>query len=479
MIMLLLLLLLTSGALSQEPVKAVATFSILADFIKNVGGDLVDLRVLVGPDSDAHDYEPTPQDSVAIAEAKLLFENGLEFESWLDDLYKASGSVAQRVVVTQGIVPRAMTAGEHDHTGEHDHAGHQDHMTSTAGVDVHHACKHMLEGPAKSLIALPKQEETLYRVDGVHTRYDTQLSNFQNAKGGFFNYYTETAGDYIFYLNDSAVQLVMNSNNTAIDAEEQLGPDELEDCAEIKSAYIFPLQKGENTLMISGASAANISIVIESLAQAHEQADEHASGEAHSETEPVDAEKAEHTGHDHGEFDPHVWQNPQLVMTMVDNIAAALSQVDPAHEASYRANAEAYKSALQQLDKDIQAEVNKLPREKRKLVTNHEAIGYFAYRYGFEVIGTVIPSVTTESSDAGAGELAALIEEIKASGMSAIFVENMAGTRLIEQVASAAGVNVAPELYTDALGEEGTEGATYLSMMRYNARTIVEALSKD
>jgi ABC-type Zn2+ transport system substrate-binding protein/surface adhesin len=117
---------------AQEPVKAVATYSILGDFVENVGGDLVDLTVLVGRDSDAHEYEPTPQDSVAIADAQLIFENGLEFESWLDELYTASGSSAKRVVVTEGIVPRPMTEfGEHGH-GEEAHAEDETHAEGEA-----------------------------------------------------------------------------------------------------------------------------------------------------------------------------------------------------------------------------------------------------------------------------------------------------------------------------------------------------------
>lgn len=102
--------------------KVVATYSILGDLVQNVGGDKIDLRVLVGPDSDPHSYEPTPADSVALAEARVVFENGLEFETWLDNLFKASGSRATRVVVSDGIEPiRLEEDHEHGAEGEHDH----------------------------------------------------------------------------------------------------------------------------------------------------------------------------------------------------------------------------------------------------------------------------------------------------------------------------------------------------------------------
>ncbi|MDW8325137.1 MAG: metal ABC transporter substrate-binding protein [Anaerolineales bacterium] len=106
--------------------KVVATYSILGDMVQNVGGDKIDLRVLVGPDSDPHNYEPTPTDSVALAEANVVFENGLEFETWLDDLFKASGSRATRVAVSDGIEPIKLEA-EHGHGDEHGHEEEHGH----------------------------------------------------------------------------------------------------------------------------------------------------------------------------------------------------------------------------------------------------------------------------------------------------------------------------------------------------------------
>ena len=126
---LLLLCLLLSGisavGAQEAPLKVVATYSILGDLVQNVAGDNIELTVLVGPDGDSHTYEPTPQDMVTLSQANIIFENGLEFETWLDELYEASGSTAQRVVVSDGIEPLAFVEGEHAHEHEEEHAGEE------------------------------------------------------------------------------------------------------------------------------------------------------------------------------------------------------------------------------------------------------------------------------------------------------------------------------------------------------------------
>jgi ABC-type Zn uptake system ZnuABC Zn-binding protein ZnuA len=163
-------------------------------------------------------------------------------------------------------------------------------------------------------------------------------------------------------------------------------------------------------------------------------------------------------------------------MAMVETIRAALAVADPANAEAYAANAAAYTAQLQELDGWIEEQVGQVPAERRKLVTTHDTFGYFAARYGFEVVGTAIASFSTEASDPSPTQLAALVEEIQRTGVPAIFAENISNTRLMEQVAREAGVVVAPPLYTDALGEPGSAGETYLAMMRANVTIIVDAL---
>ncbi|NJM41001.1 MAG: zinc ABC transporter solute-binding protein [Anaerolineae bacterium] len=275
---------------STAKLKVVATFSVLGDFVRVIAGDAVSLKTLVGPDGDAHDFEPAPSDSVMLAEADVIIENGLAFESWLDGLYAASSSKATRVVASAGVTTRELVA-------------------------------------------------------------------------------------------DSKA-----------------------------------------------------------------------------------------------EVDPHIWQNPLNAIQMVQNIAQGLSKADAAHADAYQKNAATYIKQLQSLDTEIGAEVDKLSKDDRKLVTSHDSLGYFADRYGFLIIGSVMQSLSTEAGEPSAQDLAALSDRIREAGTKAIFLESMSNPNLVERVAAEAGVEIGPALYTDALGAQGSTGATYLEAMRHNAQAIVGAL---
>jgi len=305
--------------------KAVATFSIIADLVQNVAGEKIELLVLVGRETDSHEYEPTPSDAAKLADAQLIFENGLMFETWLDRLYEASGSRARRVVLSEGINPRS----------------------------------------------------------------------FEDAH----------------------------------DEEE------------------------------------------------HKQSEEGHSHEGDKAADHSKEEAADHA-HEHGEFDPHVWQDVRNTIQMVRNIAQALSEADPANADFYAANAQAYIATLEALDEEIVGLVEQLPEDRRRLVTSHEALGYFADRYGFKLVGTVLGTLSAEAREPSAQDIARLAEAIKAEGAKVIFLENVTNPQLVDRVAREAGVAIGPSLYTDALGALGSPGETYIEMMRYNARAIVEALLK-
>lgn len=181
-----------------------------------------------------------------------------------------------------------------------------------------------------------------------------------------------------------------------------------------------------------------------------------------------------HHDHDHGEFDPHTWMDPNNVIIMVENIRDALVAADPANAAAYEANAEAYIAELVDLDAYIRERVASIPEANRVLITNHNVFAYFAREYDF-VSMSVLGVPTTEMADPGAGEIAGLIEAIREMGIPAIFAENISNPRLVEQIAREAGIEF-DLLYTDALGQPGTPGDTYLGMMRHNIDVIVGAL---
>ncbi len=335
----------------DAPMTVVATYSILGDLVANVGGEHVDVITLVGPDGDAHTFEPTPADSVALTQAALIFENGLEFETWLDDLYTAAGAGAERVVVSDGIELRAM---EDEHGDEHG----DEHEDDEHGDDEH--------------------------ADDDH-------------------------------------------------ADDEHGDDEHAD-------------------------------------------DEHADDEHGDEHE--DDEHADEHGHHHGEFDPHVWHDVANGVLMVEAIRDALSVADPDNAASYATNADAYLAELTELDGWAMEQIESIPPARRKLVTAHDTFGYFAARYGLEVVGTGLASFSTEAADPSAGEMAELIETIQAEGVPALFAENVSNPALIKRIAQETGATIGEPLYTDALGAADSSGATYIDMVRHNVTSIVTALSE-
>lgn len=197
----------------------------------------------------------------------------------------------------------------------------------------------------------------------------------------------------------------------------------------------------------------------------HDEEDMHHGGEGNKEDDH---------DHEHGEFDPHVWHDVSLVIKMVERIRDALIEADSDNAETYTLNAAQYILALGLLDGEILLSVEEIPEARRVLVTTHETFAYFGARYGFKVDSAL--GVTTEAADPSAGEIAALIERVKSYNVPAIFADNVTNPRLMEQIAREAGVKLAPPLFTDALGEAGSEGETYLKMMRYNLRTIIEAL---
>ncbi len=177
----------------------------------------------------------------------------------------------------------------------------------------------------------------------------------------------------------------------------------------------------------------------------------------------------------HHEGDPHFWLDPNCVETYVQNIRDGLSQADPGGAATYATNAEAYIAQLRQLDLWITDQVQQVPVERRLLVTNHESFGYFADRYGFLVVGTILPSVSTGASPS-AQQMAQLIDHIRQTGAPAIFLETGTNPQLAQQIAQEAGVKVVTELYSHSTTEADGPAPTYIEMMRYNTRTIVDAL---
>jgi ABC-type Zn uptake system ZnuABC Zn-binding protein ZnuA len=179
--------------------------------------------------------------------------------------------------------------------------------------------------------------------------------------------------------------------------------------------------------------------------------------------------------HHHHEGDPHFWLDPNNVVKYVENIRDGLIAADPDGKDIYTQNAASYIAQLNELDAWIKQQVNAIPEDRRLIVTNHESFGYFADRYGFKIIGTIIPSVSTGSSPS-AQQMARLVDHIRETGAIAIFLETGSNPKLAEQIAQETGVKVVSDLYTHSITEPGGKAPTYIDMMKYNVQAIVEAL---
>ena len=174
--------------------------------------------------------------------------------------------------------------------------------------------------------------------------------------------------------------------------------------------------------------------------------------------------------------DPHWWQDPRNAITASAEIERALERVDRARTAAYGRNAAAYEDELRRLDRGVRACVDKVPPAQRKLVTTHDAFGYYAHRYGIEIIGTVIPSLST-AGQPSAGDTANLIATIRRTGVRAIFAESSVNPKVEEAIAQETGAKVGTALWADTLGPPGSDGATYVQSIESNTKALVDGFT--
>ena len=269
---------------AQARLNVVASFSILGDFVKNVGGDRVEVTTLVGPDGDVHVYAPTPADVRKIADAKLLVVNGIGLEGWLPRLLQAAGGKASIVTATSGIAPLR------------------------AGSDA----------------------------------------------------------------------------------------------------------------------------------------------------------------------DPHAWQSVSNAEKYVANIRDALAAADPADAEFFRQNAQAYLAKLEALDGEIRQAVGQIAESRRRVISTHDAFGYFAARYGIQFIAPVGVSTEAEPS---ARDIAKIITQVKAEHIPAVFLERIGDPRLMRRISAETGASIGGTLYSDSLTGEKGDAPTYIDMVRHNIRTLTSALA--
>jgi zinc/manganese transport system substrate-binding protein len=174
------------------------------------------------------------------------------------------------------------------------------------------------------------------------------------------------------------------------------------------------------------------------------------------------------------ETDPHAWQNLSNGVLYVKNIADGLCKADAADCDTFRKNAEAYSAEIRSLDAEVKKRIAAVPEAKRKVITTHDAFGYFGAAYG---VTFMAPEGYSTESEASAADVAKLIQQIRADKVSALFIENMSDPRLIDQIARETGVKAGGALFADALSEKGEGGETYLDMFRHNISLLAPAMA--
>jgi ABC-type Zn uptake system ZnuABC Zn-binding protein ZnuA len=297
-------------------------------------------------------------------------------------------------------------------------------------------------GPdAAAATELAHQHEGDAHAHGIELLTVKLAAQADGSFAGYIKLHAEKAGDFIVASHGGTLALT-GPDGQAVAAEEMLALT----CSGLSTAQVVELEAGEYLLQMSGFTGESAPLLF---------------GVA--------------GGHHHDAGDPHFWLDPVSVIKYTENIRDGLIQADPAGKELYAKNTDAYIAKLRELDTWITEQAQGVPEARRLLVTNHESFGYFADRYGFQVVGTVIPSVSTGASPS-AQQLARLVDRLKATHAPAIFLETGANPQLADQLAQEIGIKIVTDLYTHSVTESGGNAPTYIDMMRYNVQKIVEAL---
>ncbi|MGB9751438.1 MAG: ABC transporter substrate-binding protein [Roseiflexus castenholzii] len=430
--------------------KVLAAQSFLADIAQNVAGDRLKVEALIPLGVDPHIFEPTPADVRKVAESNVLIVNGAGFEEFLASLLENAGGERTIIEASQGLTSRTAREGEVAVMSPEELTD----ALCVEAADLFLAAEETTAGADQASaveLGMHKEEDHGHDHDHDHAHEHGgmfwQVALTRQADGTYAGFLKWDAEGGEIAVATSGGTLVVTSIDaaTAVEAEETLTLA----CSGLTQAMIMDVKKGEYLLALSGFREPQATLMI---------------------TTPGGH-------HHHDEGDPHFWLDPTKVVTYVANIRDGLISVDPDGAEVYRANAERYIAQLNELDRFIADEVAKIPEANRKLVTNHESFGYFADRYGFRIIGTIVPGVSTGASPS-AQQLARLTERVREAGVKVIFLETSANPQLAEQLARETGIRVVSDLYTHSLSDADGPSPTYIDMMRYNVKQIVEALTQ-
>ena len=444
---------LSAGAYAQnkDALNVVASFSILGDWVQQVGGDAVNTTVLVGAGADAHVYAPTPADARALSKADLLVVNGLDFEGWLPRLVEAANFEGQTLIATTGITPLAFDEhDEHDdedHHDEHDDEDHHDEHDDEDHHDEHDDEDHHDE----------HDDEDHHDEHGDEEHHDEHDDEDHHDEHDDEDHHDEHDDEDHHDEHDD------EDHHDEHDDEDHHDEHDDEDHHDEHGDEEHHDEHGDDDHHDEHGD--------------DDHHDEHGDDDHHDEHGDEDHHDEhgdeDHHGHNHGAYDPHAWQSLELAQVYVANIADALSAADPENASVYAANAASYTEQLSLWHATLSAQFAALDADHRTVVTSHDAFGYFEDAYGVEFLA---PQGLSTESEASAQDVANIIRQIRSQGIKAVFVENISDPRLIRQIANETGAQVGGTLYSDSLSRENGPAATYLDMVRYNAEQILAAL---
>lgn len=449
---------------SKPILKVLAAQTFLADIARNVTGERVTVESLIPVGLDPHAFEPTPQDVRKIAESNVLILNGSGFEEWIEKTLENAGGERLVVEASAGLTMREPGENEpgHEHAHEEEGEEHDDHSVESHSKMV---CEQLegkqaeeeIEAGANANSAAKLHHEGEHAEDEHgHEREIITIKLIRQDDGtyaGFVIFEAEAEEGYAFTSVAGNIRIA-DANSAAIEVKQEL---EIE-CSGMTRGFIYKLTPGEYIVELS-RFASESALFSAGPVHAHDH-----EGEEHA-----------HEDEHHHEGDPHFWFDPTLVVKYVENIRDGLVAADPDGKDTYTANAAAYIAELNELDAWIKTQVEQIPVERRLMVTDHHTFGYFADRYGFTIIGAIVPSFSTGAAPS-AQELAGLIDQVKDTGAPAIFLESSSSPQLARQVAAETGAKVVTDLYTHSITEPGGKAPTYIDMMKHNVTLIVEAL---
>ncbi len=373
----------SEGGAAEPKLQVVTTNNIVADWVRNIGGEDVEVFSLLPVGADPHTYQPGARDVTQIADADLVLSIGLGLEgAWLEELlHNAARDPSTVIELGEGIDPIEFAAT---------HAEEVEFLE-----ELSHVVHEVEEGELTPQEGLAEIEELIESMEAMEEG--------------------DHHGEEEEELPAMVMELIHQVEEGMLDPEEAL--EEIEHFTE----------EGEE----------------------------------------------EHEGHGHGLEDPHFWFDPIRVQSAVNEVAGRLGTLDPDRASDYLANADAFNRELADLDAWTMSRVSEVPQGRRLLVTSHDSFGYFAIRYGFEVVGVVLSTTTdVEPSPADLAELAHEVEEFE---VPAIFGETTVTERLALAVAEESGADLV-RLYSGSLGGPGSDADTYISMVRTNVERIVAAL---